>query len=653
MIVVILGILGFSFCIQGIFGRYLGRTGGAVFSIIAMLVVFLYGLVCFYEVVLMGSIYGLRMVSWVSVGSVMVSWGFVCDILVGFMVVVVLGVSLLVHVYSVEYMSGDPHRIRFMAYLTLFTLFMLILVSGDNLLQTLLGWEGVGLVSYLLVNFWYSRVEANRSALKAVIVNRVGDYGLFMGIILVYYNYGSFDYGIILCLSGEMGGVWNVTEYIGYLLCIGAIGKSAQIGLHVWLPDAMEGPTPVSALIHAATMVTAGVFILIKLGRILEESEMVCFFLVVVGGLTALFAGSTGIYQSDIKRVIAFSTCSQLGFMVVACGCQVYSVALFHLVNHAFFKALLFLSAGLVIHSLGDEQDMRKMGGLVRLLPVSYISILIGSLALSGFPFLSGFYSKELIYMSCFLGGGLVDELIFYILLVAGLCTSLYSFRLIWLVFLGETRMGYGCAVRVREEGYGTLFVLGGLCIGSLWSGFVFKELLGGFGVSGFGFFEGVIGYWVEVEMEEVIYRICPLIFGVIGIFLSGWVYGIGRRVRVEWLRTVWYKVYVYLVKKWCIDIIYNELVSDRLMRWGYEVGYKSLDRGLLMMVGTGGVLRVMKFRGKIMTYMQSGYLYHYVMELVVGVMLIVLCDRFIMEGSMLVVYLFLFVYLVMEIEEE
>jgi proton-translocating NADH-quinone oxidoreductase chain L len=648
MILVVVSVLGFSFLIQGLLGRFLGRSGSALISVLGVSFGLAVSLYAFIEVVLGGSCYRLVVVDWIEVGSVCVNWGFNCDVLICFMIVTVLMISLLVHIYSIEYMSSDPHRIRFMAYLTLFTLFMIVLVTGDNLIQTLLGWEGVGLVSYLLVNFWFSRVEANRSALKAIMVNRVGDYGLCMAIILIYYNYRTFDYGVIMSVSGGSDGMIRL---VGFLVCVGAIGKSAQIGLHMWLPDAMEGPTPVSALIHAATMVTAGVFILMRMSCVIELSEEVCFFLVIVGSLTALFAGSTGIYQNDIKKVIAYSTCSQLGFMVVACGSQLYSVALFHLVNHAFFKALLSLSAGLVIHSLGDEQDMRRMGGLVRLLPISYMSIVVGSLALSGFSFLSGFYSKELIIMGCYLGTSLLDEVVYYMMLVATFRTSFYSFRVVKMVFFGETRMSYEVARRVSEEGVLMRVVLCGLVIGSVLSGFFFKEFLGGFGVYGFGFFDMVVGYWVEVEMIEVVFRMCPIVFGCMGVFISLYLYDIGKMRRVTIMVGFGYKIYTYFVKKWCVDMIYNELVSDRLMRWGYNTGYKLLDRGLLGELGTGGILRSVRVKGKGVSYLQSGYIYHYVLELLVSVIILFIADRFILDGSFVVIYIYLVFYLVGELE--
>ncbi|MAE59581.1 MAG: NADH-quinone oxidoreductase subunit L, partial [Halobacteriovorax sp.] len=321
------------------------------------------------------------------------------------MIVVVGTVSTLVHMYSYGYMSGDPHLSRFMSYLSFFTFFMLMLVTADNFIQLFLGWEGVGLCSYLLIGFWSTRIQANKSAIKALILNKIGDFGVLIAIVLVFLVFQSVDFSTVFALVPFFFNktvfflFWevNVITLICFLFFIGAVGKSAQLGLHTWLPDAMEGPTPVSALIHAATMVTAGVFLIIRCSPLFEYSPTMLSVITFVGALTAFFAATAGTVQNDLKKVIAYSTCSQLGYMVFSCGLSGYAVSLFHLANHAFFKALLFLSAGCVIHSLSDEQDMRRMGGLVKLLPLTYTLFLIGTLALTGFPFLTGFYSKDVI----------------------------------------------------------------------------------------------------------------------------------------------------------------------------------------------------------------------------------------------------------------
>ena len=362
------------------------------------------------------------------------------------MLLVVSGVSSLVHVYSTEYLSTDPHQGRFMGYLSLFTGFMLVLVSADNLLVMFFGWEGIGLASFLLIGFWYSRIQAGKSAIKAMIVNRVGDLGLALGISAIFLTFKSVDYLVIFGLTSEaINESINFLSFevdsltiIAFLLFWGALGKSAQIGLHIWLPDAMEGPTPVSALIHAATLVTAGVFLVIRCSVIFENSN-VLFIVTLIGALTAFFASSVGLVQNDLKRVIAYSTCSQLGYMVFAAGLSNYSIAFFHLANHALFKALLFLSAGCVIHGVSDEQDMRKMGSLVKFFPLSYTMILIGSLALVGFPYLTGFYSKDAILEVAIAKHTPVANFAHLLGCLAAFCTSFYSFRLAYLAFINNT----------------------------------------------------------------------------------------------------------------------------------------------------------------------------------------------------------------------
>ena len=389
----------------GFFGRFVGEKGAGIITTTAMVFATLFSYAALYNLVVTGNPVYIDLFTWIDSGLFEARWGFTFDSLTCIMLIVVTTVSTLVHLYSTEYMAGDPHVPRFMAYLSLFTFFMLMLVTSNNLIQLFFGWEGVGLASYLLINFWFTRIPANKAAIKAMVVNRVGDFGLSLGIMAIFFIFKSVDFDTIFALVPHFDGytfvffndTYNIFNVICLLLFIGAVGKSAQIGLHTWLPDAMEGPTPVSALIHAATMVTAGVFLLIRCSALFEYAPDILLVVTFVGAVTALFAATAGMLQNDLKKVIAYSTCSQLGYMVFACGISNYSVSMFHLMNHAFFKALLFLSAGSVIHAMADEQDMRKMGGLINLLPFTYTMILIGSLSLMGFPFLTGFYSKDAI----------------------------------------------------------------------------------------------------------------------------------------------------------------------------------------------------------------------------------------------------------------
>jgi NADH-ubiquinone oxidoreductase chain 5 len=364
-----------GFCMAGLFGRHIGPKGSAIVTTGCLATSCLLSLFAFYEVGLMGSVVYIRLAPWVNSEVLLINWGFMFDSLTVVMCVVVTFISSLVHLYSIEYMSHDPHLPRFMSYLSLFTFFMLILVTADNYIQMFLGWEGIGLCSYLLINFWFTRVQANKAAIKAMVINRIGDFCLIIGILVMFVNFKSVDYSTVAAIAPffktETANFLNIDFNVIALICVflflGAVGKSAQLGLHTWLPDAMEGPTPVSALIHAATLVTAGVFLIARSSFLFELAPNVLEFVAVMGAMTAFFASSVGLLQNDLKKVIAYSTCSQLGYMVFSCGCSDYTAGVFHLANHAFFKALLFLGAGSVIHAVNDEQDMRKMGGLKNL----------------------------------------------------------------------------------------------------------------------------------------------------------------------------------------------------------------------------------------------------------------------------------------------
>jgi NADH-ubiquinone oxidoreductase chain 5 len=403
LLIVLLPLLGSI--AAGFFGRFLGFRGAAIITISCVLASSFLSCIAFYEVALSGSPCYLKLAPWFFSEMFDASWGFYFDSLTVVMLIVVTFVSTLVHIYSISYMSGDPHIPRFMCYLSIFTFFMLMLVTADNFIQMFFGWEGVGLASYLLISFWFTRLQASKSSIKAMLINRVGDFGLALGIMALFSVFKTVDFSSVFACAPQFAGTSfifcnfkvDTLNTICILLFIGAVGKSAQLGLHTWLPDAMEGPTPVSALIHAATMVTAGVFMIARCSPLFEYAPTALTVVTIVGAMTCFFAATTGIVQNDLKRVIAYSTCSQLGYMVFACGISNYSVGVFHLMNHAFFKALLFLSAGSVIHALSDEQDMRKMGGVVQLLPFTYAMMLIGSFSLAGFPFLTGFYSKDVI----------------------------------------------------------------------------------------------------------------------------------------------------------------------------------------------------------------------------------------------------------------
>jgi len=486
-LIILLPLLGF---LSGsLLGRHLGFgvcfiTTGCTF--LSFLISF--SLLC--DVISTGNTYTLNLLRWIYVDSLVVNWSFCFDSLTCIMLVVVTFISTLVHLYSTEYMENDPHLQRFMSYLSLFTFFMLILVSADNFMQMFVGWEGVGLVSYLLISFWNTRIQANKSAIKAMLVNRVGDIGLCLGLCGIFVLFHSLEYTTVFSIASSLdaavfqffGFTFKFVDFICFFVFWGAVGKSAQIGLHTWLPDAMEGPTPVSALIHAATMVTAGVFVIIRSAPLFELTPSILCLVSIVGASTAFFAASSGLVQNDLKRVIAYSTCSQLGYMVFACGLSNYSVAFFHLANHAFFKALLFLGAGCMIHGICDEQDMRKMG-LGKLFIFTYSFILIGSLALAGFPFLTGFYSKDAILELALVNYSWNGAFTHTMGLLAALCTSIYSFRLLHLTFLNTHNTYKLYATFAHEAPFTMAFPLFALSFGAIFVGYLSKDFMIGLGV--------------------------------------------------------------------------------------------------------------------------------------------------------------------------
>lgn len=399
MYLLILYFLFSSFFVAFFLGRFFSRKHIGFFTSLCVFCSLLVSLFTFYEVGLNGSTCIISLFSWIHLDLLDLNFNFLFDSLTVSMLVVVTFISFLVHIYSIEYMREDPHQIRFFSYISIFTFFMVILVTAGNLVQLFIGWEGVGICSYLLINFWYSRVDANKSSIMAMVTNKVGDICLLVAFAVVFYIYKSFDFSVIFSYHMVNAFYYTLDSDLIFIICflfiLGAVGKSAQLGLHVWLPEAMEGPTPVSSLIHAATMVTAGIFLLIRCSFLFDLVPSIYLIILFFGSLTTFLGSSIGLFQHDIKKIIAYSTCSQLGYMFLSCGLLGYTNSIFHLINHAFFKALLFLSAGLIIYCFSHEQDYRKMGSLIFFFPFAYISILIGSLSLIGFPFLSGFYSKE------------------------------------------------------------------------------------------------------------------------------------------------------------------------------------------------------------------------------------------------------------------
>ncbi|HCL49242.1 MAG TPA: NADH-quinone oxidoreductase subunit L, partial [Rhodobiaceae bacterium] len=445
--------------IAGLFGRLIGDRQAEYVTTGLLILSALLSCISLINIGMDGGTQKIMVLNWISSGGLDIDWVLRIDALTAVMLVVITGVSSLVHVYSIGYMSHDPHRARFFAYLSLFTFMMLMLVTADNFLQLFFGWEGVGLASYLLIGFWFKKASANAAAIKAFVVNRVGDFGLILGMAAIYFSVGSLQFDTVFASAealaqGEfdfLGMTVPMLTTICLLLFMGAMGKSAQFLLHTWLPDAMEGPTPVSALIHAATMVTAGVFLVARCSPLFELSQTALNVVIVVGGITAFFAATVGLVQNDIKRVIAYSTCSQLGYMFVALGIGAYQAAMFHLFTHAFFKALLFLGAGSVIHAMGDEQDMRKMGGLRQLIPATFFMMLIGTIALTGFPLTAGYYSKDAIIEGAFAAQAAPHMFGFAMLVIAAFFTSFYSWRLMFMTFFGVSRASNETLSHVHE----------------------------------------------------------------------------------------------------------------------------------------------------------------------------------------------------------
>lgn len=644
--IILLPLLGAIF--SGFFGFFLGRTGSSILSTSLVGISFLLSCFAFYEVGLLGHVHHFTLFPWIRNSYLTIEWGFLFDSVTVVMLIVVTSVSTLVHMYATNYMGEDPHLSRFMSYLSFFTFFMLILVTGDNFMQLFTGWEGVGLCSYLLINFWYTRLQANKSAIKAMVVNRVGDFGLALGIALILYTFGSISYATVFSsveLSCEMsyqydfaGITFSRLDLIGILLFIGSMGKSAQLGLHTWLPDAMEGPTPVSALIHAATMVTAGVFLIVRCSPIFEYMNSgALMFIIAIGSLTSFFAASTGLVQNDLKRVIAYSTCSQLGYMIFSCGLSNYSAAMFHLTNHAFFKALLFLGAGAVIHSIMDEQDIRKMGGLVRSTPFVYTVMLLGSLALMGFPYLAGFYSKDVILETSF-ALIYIDASFSYVLgVMAAFCTAFYSFRLVYYTFLGKPSGFKSVYAHFHDTSNIMIFVFVVLSFGSMFSGFLLRDLFVGAGTDFWGnsilLPEGNRPVLISYEFIPTMIKLVPLFCGVLGsslsvltLYLSFYLFKQGSSNALFNLGvfpdTLSRSIFNFLGEKWYFDKIYNHYFTNNTLVYGYYVTLNTLDRGIIEILGPRGIGYYVPTYAKFFNNQNNGHINNYVISILFGLLI-------------------------------
>jgi NADH-ubiquinone oxidoreductase chain 5 len=603
MLILIVLLPLFGFFSASLFGRFLG-IGACYLTVLNIFISFSFSCFLLYKIIFLGISHKIILTSWIYLDSLKINWGFLFDSLTSIMLFIVTFISFLVHLYSLEYMQEDPHLNRFMSFLSLFTFFMLILVTADNFLQMFVGWEGVGLSSYLLINFWFTRIQANKAAIKAMVVNRIGDLAILVAFFFIFYIFSTLDYDLVFSLS-EIFSIktqflstffFSYIDVISLLIFFGAVGKSAQFGLHTWLPDAMEGPTPVSALIHAATMVTAGVFLLIRCSFLLEFSSISLNFIMIIGALTTFFASSVGLFQNDIKKIIAYSTCSQLGYMIFSCGLSSYDVAIFHLSNHAFFKALLFLGAGSIIHGLGDEQDIRKMGGLKDKLPISYAIMLIGSFALMGFPFLSGFFSKDVILEVAYAKYTLFGQFSYFFGLISVFFTSFYSTRLLFLTFLSEPNGSKKIIFFAHESGLKIIFPLILLCFFSVFIGFLSQDLFIGFGSD---FWKNSIFIlpshylMVDIEFLNLFFKLLPFFFSLLGFFFSYFFY----LNNFVFFKFKTYKIvrlfFFFFNKKWYLDKIYNNLVSTWFFIYGFKFFYKEIDRGLIEYAGPFNIIQL------------------------------------------------------------
>ncbi|HSC19753.1 MAG TPA: NADH-quinone oxidoreductase subunit L [Rhizomicrobium sp.] len=668
--IVFLPLLGSA--IAGLFGRFIGARGSELVTTILLFVSAALSCYVFYDVCFLGHGGIMRIAQWITSGDFEADWGLRVDTLTAVMLVVVTGVSSLVHLYSIGYMHDDPHRPRFFSYLSLFTFAMLMLVTANNFLQMFFGWEGVGLASYLLIGFWYQRPSANAAAIKAFVVNRIGDFGLMLGIFGVFLTFGTLDFDSVFKAAPHIVGhtfhfgSWNVDVLttVCILLFIGAMGKSAQLGLHTWLPDAMEGPTPVSALIHAATMVTAGVFLVCRCSPLFQLSPAALAFVTFIGATTAFFAASVGLFQNDIKRVIAYSTCSQLGYMFAAAGVSAYGAAMFHLFTHAFFKALLFLAAGSVITAMHHEQDMRKMGGLARQIPFTWAMMLIGNLALTGFgiPFLhigaAGFFSKDAIIDADFAGPTGMAHYAFVMTAIAAAMTSFYSWRQFLMTFHGRYRGAdpdehetYSPShaeealpshhkheplplSAVHESPLSMLAPLAVLAVGALFAGAIFDPYF--IGEKSAAFWHGAVAAiagnaqrpmptefpaWVELT---------PFVVTIAG-FLIAFYYYILRPELPPQMAARRGLLYLFLYNKWYFDELYN-VIFVRPALWLGRVLWKVGDGLIIDGLGPDGIsARVLDAtRGAIR--LQSGYVYQYAFVMILGV--VALATWFIWAGG-------------------
>jgi NADH-ubiquinone oxidoreductase chain 5 len=624
--IIVLPLLGSI--ISGLLGRKVGVLGAQLITCSSVIITTFLAIVAFFEVGLNNIPVSIQIFRWIDSESLNVYWGFHFDSLTVSMLIPVLIVSSLVHVYSIGYMSSDPHNQRFFSYLSLFTFMMIILVTANNFLLMFVGWEGVGICSYLLVSFWFTRIAANQSSMSAFLTNRVGDCFLSIGMFAILWSFGNIDYSTVFSLSPYINE--NIITIIGICLLIGAMAKSSQIGLHVWLPMAMEGPTPVSALIHAATMVTAGVYLLMRASPLIEYSSTVLILCLWIGAITTIFSSLIGLFQQDIKKVIAYSTMSQLGMMVVAVGLSSYNIALFHLINHAFYKGLLFLGAGAVIHAIADNQDFRKYGGLKPFLPLTYSVMLIASLSLVAFPFMTGFYSKDFILESTYGQFYFSGTVIYFIATIGAMFTTLYSVKVLYLTFLTNPN---GPLINYRNAHESDIFMsipLIILAIFSIFFGYMTKDIFIGLG-SGFFVDNSLFihpSHEIMLNTEFAVptfFKLLPLIFTIIlsfiYIILSELLPGLIIKFK---LSNFGYNLFSFFNQRFLIELFYNKYITNLILKLGGHTT-KIIDKGSVELLGPFGLEKGLISLSLNISNLNTGVITSYALYILIGLIFYIL----------------------------
>jgi NADH-ubiquinone oxidoreductase chain 5 len=624
--IIILPLLGSI--VAGFFGRKIGVSGAQLITCLCIIITTIFAIIVFVEVGLNKIPVSIDLFRWIDSESLNVLWGFHFDSLTVSMLIPVLIVSSLVHIYSIGYMEHDPHNQRFFSYLSLFTFMMIILVTANNFLLMFVGWEGVGICSYLLVSFWFTRIAANQSSISAFLTNRVGDCFLTIGIFAILWSFGNIDYSTVFSLAPFFNE--NIITIIGICILIGAMAKSSQVGLHVWLPMAMEGPTPVSALIHAATMVTAGVYLLMRTSPLIEYSSTVLVICLWLGAITTVFSSLIGLFQQDIKKVIAYSTMSQLGMMVIAVGLSSYNVALFHLINHAFYKGLLFLGAGAVIHAVADNQDFRKYGGLIVFLPLTYSVMLIASLSLVAFPFMTGFYSKDFILESAYGQFFFSGTVVYFISTIGAMFTTLYSVKILYLTFITNPN---GSFINYKHVHEGNLFIslpLIMLAIFSILFGYIAKDMFIGLGsdlfVDNSLFIHPTHEIMLDTEFAvPILFKLLPLVFFILLSTLAFGIYEYTPKILINFkLNRLGYSIFSFFNQRFFFELLYNNYITGIIFKLGSQTT-KILDKGSVELLGPFGLEKGLLNLSKSISALDTGVITSYALYILIGLILFIL----------------------------